>query len=244
MTGDITRLKLSEFIESFNQQARTYFNGISDIDQLIKVVEEKEIVIKWEKGRFKNNIEYMVFSSPEASKAIVQYLKVDPPQSPDDFLFRNKGLKIKDNAVDKYMKWINRKLGITAKNKHKRINTRNLRKRFGSLLMKAEVNYRQAEYMLGHILPPVQGSYYKLLEEESMRIAYLKALPELMILEPLETRVLTDERLAEIEKEREEEKKEREREREQDREQMRKMQEEINRFNKIFEDEDRVGKLP
>ncbi|MEN6568377.1 MAG: hypothetical protein ABFC57_19000, partial [Veillonellales bacterium] len=83
--------------------------------------------------------------------------------------------------------------------KYKRINLRNLRSRFGSLIMEAELGYRQIEYMMGHVLPAVQGAYFKLPSEDVMRRAYLKALPHLMIFESIETKVLTDERLKEYE---------------------------------------------
>lgn len=203
--GDILHLKLSEFLESFNSQARTYLNSISDIDQLINISDNQEIVLKWEKGRYKNDIEYMTFSSPEATRAIVEYLRKDPPQSPDDFLFRVKGKKINSNSFNIYFEDLNERLGLGdyAKDdikKYKRVNIKNLRSRFGSLIMEAELGYRQIEYMMGHVLPAVQGAYFKLPSEDTMRTAYLKALPHLMILEPLETRVLTSDDKAEFER--------------------------------------------
>jgi hypothetical protein len=206
--GDIRELKLEQFLESFNQQANTMFNGISDIDELIKVSNKKEIVIKWEKGRHKNSIECMTFSSPEATRAIVEYLRTDPPQHRDDFLFRYKGRQIEEDALSMSFTRVNDRLGIEPEDENKRIHPMNLRKRFASIIERL-VSLRQGEYMLGHILPPVQGSYYKLPGELEMMEAYLKALPELMILEPMETRVLTEDKLKEVE--------EREREREEER---------------------------
>lgn len=210
MQSDIIQFKVTDFIESFNKQAHTNFTGIDDIRQLVEIAEKKEIVLKWEGERAKNSIEYMTFSSTETTKAIAEYLRTDPPRSRDDFLFRNKGQKIRIFTLDNYIQFINDKLGLTGgEDKYKRIIPRNLRKRFGSLLTEAELGYRHIEYMMGHVLPPVQGAYFKLPGEDVMRRAYLKALPYLMILEPMETKVLTDEKLAEIE--------EREREREEER---------------------------
>jgi integrase len=210
--GDIRNIKLGEFLESFNSQAGTHLNGITDIDQLIKIADKKEIVLKWENGRYKNDIEYMTFSSPEATRAIVEYLRKDPPNSSDDFLFRVKGNIINENSFNIYFEDLNERLGLGECSKdeikkYKRINLRNLRSRFGSLIMEAELGYRQIEYMMGHVLPAVQGAYFKLPSEDVMRRAYLKALPHLMIFEPLETRVLTSEDKAEFEamKERERE---------------------------------------
>lgn len=202
--GDILHLKLTEFLESFNKQARTHFNGVNDIDQLIKIADEEEIVLKWEGGRFKNDIEYMTFSSPEVTRAIVEYLHKDPPQSSEDYLFRVKGKRINSNTFNIYFEDLNERLGHGGYSKdeikkYKRINIRNLRSRFGSLVMEAELGYRQIEYMMGHVLPAVQGAYFKLPSEDVMRTAYLKALPHLMILEPLETRVLTSDDKAEFE---------------------------------------------
>jgi integrase len=202
--GDIRNIKLGEFLESFNSQAGTHLNGITDIDQLIKIADKKEIVLKWENGRYKNDIEYMTFSSPEATRAIVEYLRKDPPNSSDDFLFRVKGNIINENSFNIYFEDLNERLGLGECSKdeikkYKRINLRNLRSRFGSLIMEAELGYRQIEYMMGHVLPAVQGAYFKLPSEDVMRRAYLKALPHLMIFESIETKVLTDERLKEYE---------------------------------------------
>lgn len=199
MQGDIIQLKLTDFIESFNTQAGTHFNGVNDIDQLLLVAEKKEIIIKWESGRAKNDIEYMTFSSPEATRAIVEYLRTDPPHGDDDYLFRTKGKQILDRTFNMYIMTLNDWLGIKSSDKYKRIIPKNLRKRFGSILTESGLGYRQIEYMMGHVLPAVQGAYFKLPSEDTMRTAYLKALPHLMILEPLETRVLTDDRLKEFE---------------------------------------------
>ncbi len=239
MQGDILSLRLTDFIESFNQQAGTRFNGVSDIDQLIQVAGEREIVIKWESGRYKNDVEYMTFSSPEATRAIAEYLRTDPPQSKDDFLFRTKGKQIQDRTLNMYIMTLNDWLGIKSSDKYKRIIPKNLRKRFGSILTEAGLGYRQIEYMMGHVLPAVQGAYFKLPGEEVMRNAYLKALPSLMILEPVETRILTDDKLAEIEArevEREREHKEmlqRERERDSEMVEMRRLIDDIRRDKKL-----------
>lgn len=202
--GDIRELKYSDFLKSFNQQSEIHFND-NCIDDFIQMADEKEIVLKWEGYRFKNNIEYLTFSSPEATRAILEYIRIDPPLGPDDFLFRTKGKQILDNTFKAYFTDLNDRLGLQGIardeiKKYKRINLRNFRSRFASILMSSELGYRQIEYMLGHILQSTQDSYYKLLPEEVMRRSYLKALPNLMIFEPIETRVLTDEKLEEYEK--------------------------------------------
>ncbi len=194
--GDIRELKLNQFLESFNKQAGTYFNGISDIDEMIKVADKREIVIKWEKDRHKNGIEQMTFSSPEATRSILQYLRKNPQKDPDGYLFHWKGEQIRAGTFKGFLTDLNNRLQI--KEKYKRINFLNLRKRFGGII-EPKVSYRQGQYLLGHVPPPVDGSYFKLPGEREMREAYLNALPELMILEPVEVRVLTDEKLRELE---------------------------------------------
>jgi len=159
--GDILNLKLSEFLESFNHQTGTRFNGITDIDQLIQIANERDIILKWEKGRYKNNIEYMTFSSGEASKAILEYLRTDPHESSDDYLFRTDGRQIDEGAFNAYFIQINKRLGLENYvydeiKKYKRITLRNLRSRFGSLLVKAGIGYQQSEFMLGHVLDATQ----------------------------------------------------------------------------------------
>jgi integrase len=239
MQGDILSLRLTDFIESFNQQAGTRFNGVSDIDQLIQVAGEREIVIKWESGRYKNDVEYMTFSSPEATRAILEYLRIDPPKSETDFLFRTKGKQIQDRTLNMYIMTLNDWLGIKSSDKYKRIIPKNLRKRFGSILTEAGLGYRQIEYMMGHVLPAVQMAYFKLPGEEVMRNAYLNALPSLMIFEPLETRVLTTEDKAEFER-----MKERERQRELEQlEEKKAFEERMEKMERIIDDMKRKEKL-
>jgi len=239
MQGDILRLKLTDFIKSFNHQCNTHFNGVNDIDQLIEIAGEKEIVIKWESERYKNDIEYMTFSSPEATRAIVEYLHTDPPQNPDDYLFRTKGKQIKDRTINMYIMTLNDRLGIKSSDKYKRIIPKNLRKRFGSILTDVSLGYRQIEYMMGHVLPAVQGAYFKLPSEDVMRDSYLQALPYLMIFEPLETRVLTSDDKAEFER-----MKERERQRELEQlEEKKAFEERMEKMERIIDDMKRKEKL-
>ncbi len=198
MQGDIINLKLNEFVESFNEQVNTSFNGVSDIDQMLEIADKREIIIKWEKQRYKNNIEYMTFSSSESCRAILEYLREDPPQSEDDYLFRYEGHQVNFSTFSVYVNKLNQKLKIN--DYYKRIIPRNLRKRFASILMESEIGYSQIQYMLGHVQSRVDGAYFKLLDEGSMRKAYLKALPKLMILEDVETRILTSDDKAKMDK--------------------------------------------
>lgn len=240
MQGDILSLRLTDFIKSFNQQAGTRFNGVNDIDQLIQVAGEREIVIKWEFGRYKNDVEYMTFSSPEATRAILEYLRIDPPSNPDDFLFRTKGKQIQDRTLNMYIMTLNDWLGIKSSDKYKRIIPKNLRKRFGSILTEAGLGYRQIEYMIGHVLPAVQMAYFKLPGEEVMRNAYLKALPSLMILEDVETRVITEDLLKEIEAREDE----REREHQAMLEREKEREERLQQLERQMDRRDNLEKLP
>lgn len=190
---DIRHLKLSTFVEGFNNYAKTSVNCINDIDQAIRIASENEIIIKWESERGKNDIEYLTYSSHETTIAILQYLRADPPKNQDDYLFRVKGKIICKKTFTAYFNRLNRRLGWGNISKYKKVLSHNLRRWFGSMLMEAGVGYRHAEYMLGHILGSTQEAYYKLPSETSMFEAYLKALPYLTILEPIETKIFTDE---------------------------------------------------
>lgn len=53
--------------------------------------------------------------------------------------------------------------------------------------------------MLGHKLPPVQGAYNKP-SPTALKQEYLRVLPYLTIKEKVETRIVTDKRLEEMEK--------------------------------------------
>lgn len=76
----------------------------------------------------------------------------------------------------------------------------NFRRRFGTLLTEKEVDFRRAEIMMGHLLPKTQRSYYKTLTVKTMKKTYLEVMPALCIIDEMETRVLTDEKLAEFER--------------------------------------------
>lgn len=189
---DIRCISYNDFLKSISDYYKPSKQYLFDMGELIKNLEGKEVVGTWVGKREKPpHIKYITFHTSETSKAILNYLKTDPPKSLDDCLFRYKGRQITEEAFDKYFNLLCKRCGFPKGY----IVSHNFRIRFLTLLAENEVDFIRAELMGGHILPETQRSYYKTLTVETMKKTYLMVMPSLCIVDDVETRVLTDDLL-------------------------------------------------
>lgn len=240
---DIRYIKYKDFLKSIEDYHNPQLNDLLNIDQLSEKLKDKEVIGTWVGNRGKKvkgkkkGVKYITFHTPETTRYILNYLKKNPPQSIDDYLFRSKGKQITEAAFDKNFNMLNERCGFDSKTNQAYLASHNLRRRFGTLLTEHGLDFRRAEIMMGHLLPKTQRSYYKTLTVETMKRSYLKVMPALCIVDEMETRVLTDEKLAEIEREREQEKKER-------LEEKRVFEERMQKMEKVIENIEKDKNLP
>lgn len=203
---DVRSFKYKDFLKSIGDYYKPSQSDLFDIEFIIENLKGIDVIGTWEgnrrkkaKGKKKGS-KYITFHTPETTRYILNYLKTDPPKSVDDYLFRYQGRQITEEAWDKYFNLLNKRCGFPKIGNESYMASHNFRRRFGTLLTEKEVDFRRAEIMMGHLLPKTQRSYYKTLTVKTMKKTYLEVMPALCIIDEMETRVLTDEKLAEFER--------------------------------------------
>ena len=163
---------------------------------------DHQLICTWQGSRIKNSIPYITFSSPETTRSIIDYLTNhrDGSTKPEDPLFTSTyGTRLSIQAFMAQFKHINRKCNYPLVGSHHFFTSHQLRRFFSTVLTKHRVPYLFTEWMLGHRIPPVQGAYSKP-SVEALKQEYIRVLPYLTIREKVKTRILTDERLSEMER--------------------------------------------
>lgn len=199
---DVRHFTYQDFLHAIREYYEPSKRDALDIELLSENLEGKEIIPVWEGKRLKKpHIYYMTFNSPETTRYIIKHLQKNPPKSLDTPLFHYKQKIIKEITWSKYFDRVNKRCKFPQITNEGYMCAHNLRRRFETWCIDAGVDFVQAERLMGHVLPKTNRSYIKLLRRESMKNAYLKALPALTVIDDVETRVLTDEKLAELEAE-------------------------------------------
>lgn len=201
---DIRHIKYKDFLKAIQDYYKPAKHDQLDIDELTENLKDTDVVGTWQGHRLKNRenpIKYITFNTPEATRAILTYLKTDPPKTLNSYLFRFNHKQITEEAFNKYFNYLNRRCGFGKVGKESYIASHNFRRRFATLLAENKVDFIRAEFMMGHLLPQTKRSYYKILTVETMKSTYLEVLPALCIVEDVETIVLTDDRVKELENE-------------------------------------------
>lgn len=206
---DIRYLKISALMLEF----RKYGVEEMNIEEMYQVAQKNEIIPMLDGKRKKNDNKYRTFCSPEAVRAIMNFLRLHPPKSEDDYVFRNKaivkdedGVKIRDKdgkVVREYKQLnddnffrvftrLNEKIGFGNRKREGKVLPHSLRRLFASLAIENDVSFVKTEFMLGHDLPKTQRSYYKQMRPNVMREAYLTILPSLIVLDDTKIRVIEE----------------------------------------------------
>jgi integrase len=199
--GEVLSLTVQDFLDSIQKYNRNPVKLPLDIGEMIKkVIGRRGGVARWKVTRQKTGFKYFTFSSPESIVAILKYLERYPPQSLDEHIFRGHYNKpMNQDSLNVYFNHLNKKLGFGKSGRLAYFRSHNLRKYFTNMMFKAGLPQLSIDFMLGHRLnDKVTEAYFKP-DPETLEQYYLKALPYLTIHEKVEVRVVTDERLQELE---------------------------------------------
>jgi len=159
------------------------------VEDLINLVEEKQkeyelIVPMWKLSRVKTGTSIITFSTPESLEAILEYLKIDPPETLESPLFRSnkiKGMPISDGGFDKYFHMLNDKCGFGKPNLQSKFRSHAVgRKWFATTLNDVGIPQITIDFFLGHSLGAVTGAYIKP-NVETLKDHYLKCIEALSI---------------------------------------------------------------
>jgi integrase len=198
--AEITSLKVRNFYESLDIPIETDVTGNLHIHRPSDLL-PKNPVPAWHIKRVKINMEYYTFSSPESVDYIIRYLQSRQDLKPDEFLFPAKGLdsdkQLKSQGLARYFSTLNNRCRFSKGFFHSHA----LRKYFASqLINKSNIPKTQIDWLMGH-KPNKQDEAYFKSQPDELKSKYIKALEHLVVMEKVEVREMTDERLQELERE-------------------------------------------
>ncbi len=186
---DIRHLTVQDFKNSLD-----FKGNITEIGSLLEGDEAK--LVGWWKGlRYKTSVNYFTYSSPESTKAIIDYLSTLPKQQDDDDpLFpAGSGRKmISDSAFVDMFQVIDTRCNFPRISEKKRfLSSHKLRKFFGTTLISCKIDKIYVDWLMGHKINSQDAAYFKA-NPGAVKSEYLKALQELTVLGKIKVRVVTD----------------------------------------------------
>ncbi len=191
--GDVLNLKYSDFLQSLNIPKKEFKNSL-DIEHLTSNWNEHDVQT-WSIRRQKSGTAHYTFNTPEATKYLFMYLEQNPPQDPDDYLFRgNTGLKVREDVFQRFLRKLNKKCGWSLKGRQNFIHSHSFRKYFSNTLEGQGMPHHYTRQMIGHRKDPLTRAYF-FTPVERLKQEYFKFMPCLYFFEDIEVEVITDERL-------------------------------------------------
>lgn len=161
-SSEIRTLKLKDYMDALGIKKYDIF----DANDLIKKLQIKENDIPtWSIRRIKTDMPYVTFSSPEANKAINEYLE-DRNENEllkdlNGFLFTNENHKIRSRTFTVYFQRLNDRAGFGYYKNCRFFRSHALRKFFASTLHNKGMDYLEAEWLIGHRVKITTGTYIK-----------------------------------------------------------------------------------
>lgn len=184
-SSEIRHLTLNDFITSQNITLKDSF----DIDDILQKLDKKRNEIgTWSIRRFKTGMPYITFNSPESTAAIIDYLHYRTEhrsptrhiKSNDDFLFEARGNQMSLRGIMAYFERLNDRVGFGYLGRQRFFRSHGLRKFFASTLKNNGMDTIDAEWLIGHKLPKVTGTYIKP-DIYRLKKEYMDILPHLSI---------------------------------------------------------------
>ena len=178
--AETTSITLQDFIEA--TQEYHHSNNIYDVIEELK--EKEDIIPIFHIKRLKTNNYYYTFCSPEATKAILDYLETRTDQlKPEGQLF-----KINKNYLNVKFKELNDQLGGHSKGCYSLLRTHMLRKFHASNLARGEngLSLDEIDSLQGRSKDNVRQSYY-FDDPKELRKKYIHNIDKVTILDQVHT---------------------------------------------------------
>ena len=168
-SGELLSLKYSDFVKSLKDYIKLPNSSILDIGLLSEMVAKKQsdnelIISTWKIQRKKTKVSYVTFSTIESINAILDYLKIYPPESLESPLFRiGKTDKILgERTFHDYFKWLNDKCKFGKHNYQIKFRSHAVgRKYFTNILYSKGLPQLSIDWFLGHRINSTTNAYFK-----------------------------------------------------------------------------------
>lgn len=190
---EIINLTIKKFLESAGMAIKTEINNLNELfqheDKLIK-----DTVITLEITRQKRSYRYHTFIPPEATRAIITYLrercnhpdKRIHPKTRDDPLFvtnhgKRTGEIISQSTMNGIYRCSGERAGLHSEyGAYRYFRSHGMRKYFMSTIINKTGNHELANYMVGHKISSTTRAYW-FADPNALKKEYLKVLPYLSI---------------------------------------------------------------
>lgn len=160
---------LSLTIQDFIDATKEYHNNESDINEIINILYDKDNVIpQWSVYRSKTNKYYTTFSSPESTRAIVNYLMTRRTKMTNDSdLF-----KYNEHYLSEFFAEINTKLKLGKVGAYRRFRSHNLRKFHASALYNDGMSMEMVNELQGKAKNKTDNAYF-MVNPDDLRDEYV-----------------------------------------------------------------------
>jgi len=194
--AEIRSLTIEDFLEAIKYSGHEF-----TVKELIEFISDKNIVPEWTVTRQKTQMDYFTFSSPESIKHILDYLAWREPITGqikrEEPLFsvhvKSKGIikPIEQISFTSYFGKLNNQCGFGKKKDSKQgfFTFHRFREFFGSKLFEKGIQQLYVDWMLGHTINKVTDAYFKP-NMAALKEEYLKVLPELIVQDKKEIRLI------------------------------------------------------
>ena len=162
-SSEIRHLTLNDYLQSL--KITDY--ELSNIKELTNKLKENENEIPtWSIRRYKTNMPYVTFSSPESVKAINDYIderyeKGKKFKSINDCLFESRGKHIGKIIIVAYFSRLNDLCGFGFSKRQRFFKAHALRKFFATTLKNNGMDNLTSEWLIGHKINSITNAYIK-----------------------------------------------------------------------------------
>lgn len=230
--SEIVNLKYKDFLKAISEYYVPSESNLFNVYDIAENLQENmhDIIGIWQIKRYKTDMPYITFNSPESMQAIIYYLlerfkKNKPVISVEDWLFESNGSQIKDSSFTDYFMRLNDTCDFGYIGAQRFFTSHKLRKYFASTLNKKNVPELTTHWFLGHSIDSVTDAYFKL-DISALKEQYKSVVEDLSI-ENVIVREITTKEYDKLLGELREEKKERENEAAKKHDQIRGMEEKV-----------------
>ena len=145
---------------------------------------KKDIILNWTLERSKvGYYKHYTCSTPEATRAIIDYLILKPPKGFDSPLFRTRGKPddiIEEDTLIVNFRTINNKCGFGKVGRYGKFHAHALRAHFATTLLRYNIRKEYADFMMGHVVDETSSSYF-VPTKEGVREQYEKVSDNLAV---------------------------------------------------------------
>lgn len=182
---EVRNLTYGEFFKAIKDYLKIPELDPSDISNIIKLTKDKSIIVQWDIIRSKRNTSQITCSSPESTKAILEYLETKPPESFDDPLFMSRGRKkIKDNTMVVNFQIINDRCGFPKVGSTRFFHAHAMRTFFASTALEHGMKKEYVDWSIGHTLNNNEDPYFK--QKKAASFAQYQSIVEHLTIENVE----------------------------------------------------------